>query len=1049
MNEISPTIFDYIISEQGISSTLEGPLRLLADPFAPLDAATKQYVDSFLGKPTAIISPTSPENPSPGDLWRNFSDGELYIWDSDAEIWIIASQGVREAPQRAGAFGRDYGEWIPVLPLRGGEMSGTLTLAHDPTFDRMAATKHYVDVEVGKYLPLDGGELKGPVFGPYPTSPNQLVTKAYVDARDVVTTITVSDVPPTGPVQGQLWFDSVGVQTYIWYIDGLGAWVPVSTEAFQDGDDTAGTGGGGITEAPTDGQTYGRDGALQSWLPVLPLSGGTLTGQLILDGTLASDPNEAVSKTYVDSAVATGSLWQGNYIVATNSPGLNFLTPVNGASWTAITKNPGIAEALTITLPGLPAGTLINNGDLIRYNAPNNTWYQIAASGLTQEVADETYVIKAGDTMEGSLILAADPTQPLEAATKEYADRYAVTVASLSPGGPYQGQLWFDTTRTSLYIWEELSTSAAWVAIGGSGIPDDAPHDGNTYGRQNGAWFGVLPSSGGILSGPLTIQYNGEAYTQQIATDGTFQFQDETGENIFSYREDIGLTLSILTPYLQLYSENDTQTSLVDLIGYGAGGQTNIVFQCPNQGVYYQLGIIDATRFFRFRDDGHSLDIFHYNSDTTNFTVSVGLKLTDINTLNPDLTWGGTASGQIMMPDDGAIMFNSWIRYGTRVPYYMVDGYAASIMFDKTDGSLDINLYASGLLGEQVIPAGGMSFDNNGATKFNGQVTISAGVQPTLYLNTTDPKIQAGLRLQMLGVDRWVLHNVPNAENGNNTGSDFALGRYDDAGVYISDFMNVKRNTGNAHFSGDIAVNGDLAVYQNSAGVFPINPIGGAFTTNLSNGSLETDFVNAASTAVDAFRWYQQTTALAAWWSPDTAYAVNDQRQNNTNIYNCTQAGTSAHSGGPTGTGTGIVDNTCLWDYVGPVVAAGTMLLQLTASGALNTRGPLSVTNANGTSNVLSITGSAGANGGMNVSMTSSSAYLTFNVPNIQINNALWQMGAAQFYSDTTFRANIGFFGVATAGQQVITGSRTDGTALASLITALATFGLVVDTTSA
>lgn len=45
-----------------------------------------------------------------------------------------------------------------------------------------------------------------------------------------------------------------------------------------------GGGGGSFPEAPTDGQLYGRDGETQSWLPVLPITGGTLLGPLNLSG---------------------------------------------------------------------------------------------------------------------------------------------------------------------------------------------------------------------------------------------------------------------------------------------------------------------------------------------------------------------------------------------------------------------------------------------------------------------------------------------------------------------------------------------------------------------------------------------------------------------------------------------------------------------------------------------------------------------------------------------------------------------------------------------
>jgi hypothetical protein len=56
-------------------------------------------------------------------------------------------------------------------------------------------------------------------------------------------------------------------------------------------------------------------------------------------------------------------------------------------------------------------------------------------------------------------------------------------------------------------------------------------------------------------------------------------------------------------------------------------------------------------------------------------------------------------------------------------------------------------------------------------------------------------------------------------------------------------------------------------------------------------------------------------------WAISTAYAVGEYVKNDTGpvkIYVCTTAGTSAGSGGPTGTRSGIVDGTCVWDYVGP-----------------------------------------------------------------------------------------------------------------------------------
>lgn len=54
----------------------------------------------------------------------------------------------------------------------------------------------------------------------------------------------------------------------------------------------------------------------------------------------------------------------------------------------------------------------------------------------------------------------------------------------------------------------------------------------------------------------------------------------------------------------------------------------------------------------------------------------------------------------------------------------------------------------------------------------------------------------------------------------------------------------------------------------------------------------------------------------AADWQPGQAYNIDDLVTNNGNIYICDVAGTSAGSGGPSGTGVGIIDNTVTWDYV-------------------------------------------------------------------------------------------------------------------------------------
>jgi methyl coenzyme M reductase beta subunit len=73
----------------------------------------------------------------------------------------------------------------------------------------------------------------------------------------------------------------------------------------------------------------------------------------------------------------------------------------------------------------------------------------------------------------------------------------------------------------------------------------------------------------------------------------------------------------------------------------------------------------------------------------------------------------------------------------------------------------------------------------------------------------------------------------------------------------------------------------------------------------------------------------------AGWNAPDwvnsTAYKYNQLVNNDTGkIYVCTAEGTSAGSGGPTGTSTGITDGGVTWNYVGTPVAVWTALAAIT-----------------------------------------------------------------------------------------------------------------------
>lgn len=77
----------------------------------------------------------------------------------------------------------------------------------------------------------------------------------------------------------------------------------------------------------------------------------------------------------------------------------------------------------------------------------------------------------------------------------------------VSTCGAREGNRWHDQTADAWYICSNATTGAAvWQHLAsGSGGISDAPSDGKTYGRLNAAWSQVLPITGGILTGPVTV----------------------------------------------------------------------------------------------------------------------------------------------------------------------------------------------------------------------------------------------------------------------------------------------------------------------------------------------------------------------------------------------------------------------------------------------------------------------------------------------------------------------------------------------------------------
>lgn len=107
--------------------------------------------------------------------------------------------------------------------------------------------------------------------------------------------------------------------------------------------------------------------------------------------------------------------------------------------------------------------------------------------------------------------------------------------------------------------------------------------------------------------------------------------------------------------------------------------------------------------------------------------------------------------------------------------------------------------------------------------------------------------------------------------------------------------------------------------------------ITGTTGTSIPSGNV----VAVVTTGVAFVTQATVTIAAVTAWAGTTGYTTGDRRKNGGNIYRCASSGTSAGSGGPTGTGTGISDGSCSWDFLGAGDGSVDVLCHCTDNGPL------------------------------------------------------------------------------------------------------------------
>jgi hypothetical protein len=303
----------------------------------------------------------------------------------------------------------------------------------------------------GPFLPLTGGTLTGPL---------------------TVSRYEIIDGGTTGPAQLFLDASAGGQHLIAARSGGNMRWT------IQPGDMTAETGGNAgtnfVISRYSDAGSF-IDNAMQidratgvadfskaptaAGVGFLKLTGGSLTGSV------------NIADTSTGSALAVqnhGSGYGFEVIDDTQTDAVAIEKSGNGAALVITSSVAG--DAITITNSGTGKALVITDNSPVEAVRINNYG---GGNALT--------------IVQGAVILARDPVQPLEAATKRYID--AADALRIT-----------DAPADSAYYARRNNVWA--VAPGGM---TDAPSDGSAYGRLNAAWAKVLPLAGGTVTGNVAV----------------------------------------------------------------------------------------------------------------------------------------------------------------------------------------------------------------------------------------------------------------------------------------------------------------------------------------------------------------------------------------------------------------------------------------------------------------------------------------------------------------------------------------------------------------
>lgn len=412
--ETDPVTKQYVDQEDAkkldkAGGTLTGPLQLSGDPASALHATPKQYVDSTLK--------------------AHADSTELHLTPDQNTLLDGLTVTHTELNRVAGATSNIQDQLNDRLPLGGGTMTGPITLSGAPLAAAHAATKGYVDGEVGQKVAKAGDTMTGfLVLHADPSAAMHPATKQYADSN--LAAHVNSDLVHMTPDQNAF-LDAVTVTAE--EVNQL-AGITVNVQDTLNGklDKAGGTMTGVLTlsGAPAANLHAATKQYVDSnTTNKLPLAGGTMTGSLILSGAPVADA-EAATKKYVDDALsgAGGDLSAqiNNRVAKAGDTMTGFLTLHSAPTQDlhAATKK-FVDDSVSALSASVDADLQVTDQNVAALRTDVDGLLADPVTKNYVDTQDAARVSKSGATMTGFLTLHSDPQSPMHAVPKQYVDAVA------------------------------------------------------------------------------------------------------------------------------------------------------------------------------------------------------------------------------------------------------------------------------------------------------------------------------------------------------------------------------------------------------------------------------------------------------------------------------------------------------------------------------------------------------------------------------------------------------------------------------------------------